>query len=84
MDTLHFEPRSFHSPQVGRMFGDQPVTRIDDLNLSELEVFMLRGRRLQALAMGEALREVFTKLGRLLRGSGDEPGSRHPDCHGHA
>jgi hypothetical protein len=85
MDTLHYEPRSFHSPQASRVFHDKRPRAIDDMNLSELEVFMLRGRRLQAQAMGGVLRSLFAKLGRLLRRSdhgtaGHHP-SHHPDCH---
>ena len=63
MDTLHFEPQSFHSPRVKRLFGDQEAPRIDEMNLSELEVFMLRGRRLQAQTIGGALRHAFANRG---------------------
>ena len=69
MDTLHFEPQSFHSRQVRRLFGDDPARRIEDMNPSELEVLLLRGGRLQAQAIGGAVRRAFGKLSRLLRGS---------------
>ena len=84
MDTLHFEPQSFHSPRVKRLFGDQEAPRIDEMNLSELEIFMLRGRRLQAQTIGEAVRQAFAKLRRLLRGSDGDAGSRQPGRHRHA
>ena len=84
MDTLHFEPQSFHSPRVKRLFGDQEAPRIDEMNLSELEILMLRGRRLQAQTIGEAVRQAFAKLRRLLRGSDGDAGSRHPGRHRHA
>jgi hypothetical protein len=67
MDTLHFEPQGFHNPEGRRLFRDHDAARIDEMNLSEVEVFMLRGRRLQAQAIGGALRQAFAKLGRLLR-----------------
>jgi hypothetical protein len=66
MDTLHFEPQSFHSRQVRRLFGDHESRRFDEMNLSEPEVFMLRGRRLQAQTIGGALRYAFAKLRRLV------------------
>ena len=68
MDTLNFEPRSFHSSQVERMFSKQDGAPIDDMNLSDLEVFMLRGRRMQARAIGGELRSIFAKLAKLWRG----------------
>jgi hypothetical protein len=85
MDTLHFEPQSFHNPQDSRLLRDQEAHRIDDMNLSEVEVFMLRGRRLQAQAVGGALRRAFAKLRRLLRRSAGDAGSpRQPGRHRHA
>ena len=85
MDTLHFEPQSFHSRQVRRLFGDDPARRIEDMNLSELEVFMLRGRRLQAQVIAGAVRRAFGKLGRLLSGSrGVSASPRQPGRHRHA
>jgi hypothetical protein len=80
MDRFDTEPRHFHDHQA-RLLRPHPPRRIDDMNLSELEVFMLRGRRLQARAMGDAIGSLLGKLKRLLRGSSDEPTSRHPDCH---
>ena len=67
MDTLHFEPQSFHGREVSRLFADDRPRRIDDMNVSEPEVFMLRGRRLQAQAIGDVLRDALAKLRRLLR-----------------
>jgi hypothetical protein len=63
MDTLSFEPERFHGPQSR---GDDDASRIRE-NLSDVEVYMLRGRRLQAQAVGGALRRGFGKLRRLLR-----------------
>jgi hypothetical protein len=77
MDTLHFEPPSFHSRRVRRLFGDDNARRFDEVNLSEPEVFMLRGRRLQAQVIGEALRHAFAKLRRLLSFHGDSGSQRH-------
>jgi hypothetical protein len=85
MDTLHLEPQSFHSPRGGRPLRDHEARRIDEVNLSEVEVFMLRGRRLQAQAVGEAVRRAFAKLRRLLRhGHGDAGAARQPGRHRHA
>jgi len=85
MDTLHFELQSFHSPEGRRLFQDHDARRIDEKNLSEVEVFMLRGRRLQAQAIGGALRHAFAKLRRLLRRSHGNSGStRQPGRHRHA
>jgi hypothetical protein len=81
MDTLHFEPRSFHSRQVGRLFGDDDRHPADEMNLSDIDVFMLRGRRLQAQVIGGALRRAFARLGRLLRASGS---AQAPGGHRHA
>jgi hypothetical protein len=80
MDRFDTEPRHFYDHQA-RLLRPHLPRRIDDMNLSELEVFMLRGRRLQARAMGDAIGSLLGKLKRLLRGSSDEPTSRHPDCH---
>jgi hypothetical protein len=66
MDTFHFEPQSVHSRQVRRLFGDHEPRRFDEMNLSEPEVFMLRGRRLQAHVIGDALRHALAKLRSLL------------------
>jgi hypothetical protein len=78
MDTLHFE-QSFQGPQGRRPSRDDETRRIDEANLSEVEVFMLRGRRLQAQAIGGALRQAFAKLRRLLRRSrGDSGSPRQP------
>jgi hypothetical protein len=65
MDTLHFDPLNFKSYEP---------RRIDETNLSEVEVFMLRGRRLQAQAIGGALRKGFARLRRVLGRL--HPGSR--------
>jgi hypothetical protein len=67
MDTLHFEPQSFHSRQVRRLLGDHEPRRFDEMNLSEPEAFMLRGLRLQAQVIGGALRHAFAKLRSLLK-----------------
>jgi hypothetical protein len=84
MDTLHFE-QSFQGPQGRRLSRDDETRRIDEANLSEVEVFMLRGRRLQAAAIGGALRQAFAKLRRLLRrGHGDSGSPRQPGRHHHA
>ena len=85
MDTLHFEPPSSHGPQSRRLPAGHEARQIDELNLSEVEVFMLRGRRLQAQAIGGALRHAFAKLRRLLRRSHGNSGStRQPGRHRHA
>lgn len=85
MDTLHFEPQTFHDPEGRRLLQDYEARRIDELNLSEVEVFMLRGRRLQAQAVGGALRRSFAKLRRLLRRSyGDSGSCRQPGRNRHA
>jgi hypothetical protein len=84
MDTLHFEPHSFHSRQVRRLFGDHEARRFDEVNLSEPEVFMLRGRRLQAQVVGGALRHAFARLRRLLSFRDDSGAQQHPDRHRHA
>jgi hypothetical protein len=76
MDTLHFEPPNFHSPEGRRLSRDAEARHIDEMNLSEVEVFMLRGRRLQAQAIGGALRRTWAMLPRLLRHGHAEPG-RH-------
>jgi hypothetical protein len=76
MDTLHFEPLNFHSPEGRRLSRDPGARRIDEMNLSEVEVFMLRGRRLQAQVVGGALRRAWAKVPRLLRRGRAEPG-RH-------
>jgi hypothetical protein len=81
MDTLHFEPQGFHNPE-GKL-RDHDAPRIDEMNLSEVEVFMLRGRRLQAQAIGGALRQGVAKLRRLLRRSDGDAGSQ-PGRHRHA
>ncbi len=81
MDRFDTEPRGFYDHQA-RLLRPHLPRRIDNMNVSELEVFMLRGRRLQARAMGEAIGWLFGKLRRVLRGSGDVPTSpRHPGCH---
>ena len=80
MDRFDTEPRNFYDHQA-RLLRPRLSQRIDDMNVSELEVFMLRGRRLQARAMGGAIGRLFGKLRRLLHGSSDEPTSRPPDCH---
>jgi hypothetical protein len=82
MDTLHFEPQSFHSPRVSRVFGDR-TRRIDEVNLSEPEIFMLRGRRLQAQLIAGALRRVLAKLRYFVRRSDDDP-PRPQGCRSHA
>jgi hypothetical protein len=85
MDTLHFEPQSFHSRRVRHLFGDDRARRIDDTNVSEPEVFMMRGRRLQVQAIGDVLRDVLAKLHRLLRRSHHDAGApRHAGRHRHA
>ena len=78
MDTLHFEPRSFHRRQVRLLFRDCHRHRADETNLSDIDVFMLRGRRMQAQVIGGALRRAFAKLSRPLRASGSAqaPGGR--------
>ena len=68
MDTLHFEPPSFHGPDA-RHTRDDRARRSDEMNLSDLDVFMLRGRRLQAQVVGGALRRAFANLPHLLRRS---------------
>lgn len=81
MDRFDTEPRGFYDHQA-RLLRPHLPRRIDDMNVSELEVFMLRGRRLQARAMGEGIGWLFGKLRRLLRGSSrtsTSPGQ--PDCH---
>jgi hypothetical protein len=87
MDTLHFEPRGFHPegrhPEGRLPFRDEQTRGSDELNLSEVEVFMLRGRRLQAQAIGGALRQGVAKLRRLLRRSDGDAGSQ-PGRHRHA
>jgi hypothetical protein len=75
MDTLYFEPPRFQEPGLVRSVRDYE-TRIGEVNLSEIEVFMLRGRRLQAQAMGGWWRRGFGKLRRLL--SGSHPGPAAP------
>jgi hypothetical protein len=81
MDRFDTEPRNFYDHQARLLLQPHRPRRIDDMNVSELEVFMLRGRRLQARAMGEAIGWLVGKLRGLLRGSSTEPSSRHPDCH---
>jgi hypothetical protein len=77
MDTLNFEPERFDSPQSRR--DDESL--VAATNLSDVEVFMLRGRRLQAQAVGGALRRGLAKLRRLLRRSHGQVGSpRQPGC----
>jgi hypothetical protein len=84
MDTLHFEPERFRKPRDRRLFWNHEA-RIDEVNLSEPEIFMLRGRRLQARAIGGAVRHGLAKLRHLLRGGrGDPRAPRHPRCHSHA
>jgi len=84
MDTLHFERPSFHSPE-GRHSRDDEARRLDETNLSDVDVFMLRGRRLQAQVVGGALRSAWAKLHHLLRRSDDGSGSARQDgCHRHA
>jgi len=75
MDTLHFDPVYLKNYQP---------RRIDEMNLSEVEVFMLRGRRLQAQAIGGALRKGFARLRRLVAGSQRVRGARRPASHSHA
>jgi hypothetical protein len=82
MDTLHFAPRDFDGR--GEMRPSDTGYRIDEPNLSDVEVFMLRGRRLQAQAVGGGLRRGLAALRRLLRGRhrgsdahGSAPGHRH-------
>jgi hypothetical protein len=76
MDTLHFDLLKFEN---------DPPRRIDELNLSELEVFMLRGRRLQAQTIGAAWRRGSSRLRRLLRSFHPSSGSgRHSGWHRHA
>jgi hypothetical protein len=72
MDTLHFEWRDFDGTRGDRPVADHAV-RITDVNLSEVEIFMLRGRRLQAQAIGGLWRRAVGRLGRMLGGT-----------HGHA
>ena len=62
MDTLSFEPERFHSPQS----RPDEQGRIAAPNLSDVEVFMLRGRRLQAQVVGQALQRGLAKLRRLM------------------
>lgn len=38
---------------------------VDDINLSDIEVYMLRGRRLQAEAMRASFEAAWRALGRL-------------------
>jgi hypothetical protein len=84
MDTLHFEPERFRKPPDRRLFWNHEA-RIDEVNLSEPEIFMLRGRRLQARAIGGAVRHGLAKLRHLLRGGRGDPGApRHPRCRSHA
>ena len=81
MDRFDTETRGFYDHQASLLRPHMP-RRIDDMNVSELAVFMLRGRRLQARAIGEAIGWLFGKLRRVLRGSGDVPTSpRHQGCH---
>jgi hypothetical protein len=84
MDTLHFEPPSFHSPD-GSHAPDDRARRSDEMNLSDVDVFMLRGRRLQAQVIGDALRRAFAKLPHLLRrrNKGSRTARQH-GCHRHA
>ena len=70
MDTLNFDFERY-GPQSRR----DDASPIGD-NLSDVEVYMLRGRRLQAQALGAALRGVFGRLRRLLRRGHDAP-ARH-------
>jgi hypothetical protein len=80
MDRFDTEPRAFYDHQA-RLLRPHLPRRIDDMNVSELEVFMLRGRRLQARAMGDGIGWLFGKLRRPLRGSSDTTASgRQPDC----
>jgi len=80
MDRFDTEPRGFYDHQA-RLLRPHLPRRIGDMNVSELEVFMLRGRRLQARTMGDAVAWLVGKLGRLMRGYGTKPTSRHPECH---
>jgi hypothetical protein len=73
MDTLHFDPLNSKTYQSRRM---------EEMNLSELETFMLRGRRLQAQAIGDALRNGFARLRRLFAGAGQAHGAHRPRSHG--
>ena len=85
MDTLHFEPRRFDGPHGRRLSADHEARRIDEKNLSEVEVLMLRGRRLQAQTVGGALGRAFAKLRDLLRRRhGDVEAPRQPGRHRHA
>jgi hypothetical protein len=83
MDTLHFEPESFRSPPDRRLSWNPEAPRIDEVNLSEPEIFMLRGRRLQARTMGGALRHGLAKLRHLVGGRRGGSRARHPGCHSH-
>jgi hypothetical protein len=74
MDTLHFDPPNSKSYEP---------RRIDEMNLSEVEVFMLRGRRLQAQAIGGALRKGLARLRRVL-GRLHPASGRHSGWHRHA
>ena len=60
MDTLNFDFERY-SPRRRR--DEQSLAQP---NLSDIDVFMLRGRRLQAQAIGEALRRGVARLRRLL------------------
>jgi hypothetical protein len=82
MDTLHFESRRFR-PEVQLPFREEQRRGSNELNLSEVEVFMLRGRRLQAQVIGGALRQGIASLRRLLRRSDGDAGSQ-PGRHRHA
>jgi hypothetical protein len=76
MDTLHFEwPRRDRGS--GRPLGAD-VARSEDANLSDVEVFMLRGRRLQAQTIGGLWHRAVGKLQRLLRRAHGGPGAPLP------
>jgi hypothetical protein len=61
MDTLNFDFERY-SPQSRRDDGQS----LAETNLSDVEVFMLRGRRLQAQTLGRAWRRAVARLRRLL------------------
>jgi hypothetical protein len=61
MDTLNFDFERY-SPQ-SRRDDEQSLA---ETNLSDVEVFMLRGRRLQAQTLGRAWRRAVARLRRLL------------------
>jgi hypothetical protein len=77
----HVEPQAFQLHQSRPLFRGDGARRIEEMNVSELEVFMLRGRRLQARAVGDAVRQLAAKLRQRMSGAAREPSPHHPDCH---